>query len=67
MKKIVILTLVLMTIAVSLGGCDKETAGAVGGAAVGGIVGGAAGGTTGAVIGGAAGAGLGYAIAKHSN
>lgn len=64
MKKIIILSVLSVAMALSLGGCDKRTAGAVGGAAVGGTVGGLAGGTTGAVIGGVAGAALGSTLTK---
>lgn len=65
MKKIIILSVLCMTIA--LGGCDdKRMLGTVGGAAVGGTVGGLAGGTTGAVIGGVAGAALGSQLTKDS-
>lgn len=65
MKKIILITVLSATMAFSLGGCDRRTAGAVGGAAVGGTVGGLAGGTTGAVIGGVAGAALGSTLTKH--
>lgn len=68
MKKIILVTIMSVAVALSLGGCDKRTAGAVGGAAVGGTVGGLAGGTTGAVVGGVAGAALGSTLTKnHSN
>ena len=64
MKKVILVTIVSFSLALGLAGCDRRSAGAVGGAAVGGVVGGAAGGTTGAVIGGVAGAALGSHLAK---
>ena len=66
MKKIILITVLSAAMALSLGGCDRRTAGAVGGAAVGGTVGCLAGGTTGAVIGGVAGAALGSTITKNN-
>ena len=66
MKKIILITVLSAAMALSLAGCDRRTAGAVGGAAVGGTVGGLAGGTTGAVIGGVAGAALGSTITKNN-
>lgn len=67
MKKAIVICVVSICAAFSLSSCDRQTMGAVGGAAVGGTVGGLAGGTTGAVIGGVAGAAAGSIIAKPSN
>jgi hypothetical protein len=64
MKKIIILSVVSVALVLGLGGCDRRSMGAMGGAGVGGVVGGLAGGTTGAVIGGVAGAGLGSHLSK---
>lgn len=64
MKKVVLLAIVSVALTIGLGGCDKRTAGTVGGAAVGATVGGLAGGTTGAVIGGVVGGVAGNQLSK---
>lgn len=64
MKKIIILSVISMALALSLGGCDRRSAGAAIGGGLGAGVGSALGGTGGAIIGGAAGAGLGSHLAR---
>lgn len=64
MKRVILLSVIAVALALGLGGCDRRTLGAAGGAAVGGTVGGLAGGTTGAVIGGVGGAALGSHLSK---
>lgn len=67
MKKAILVSVISIALAAGITGCDRKTAGIVGGAAVGGTVGGMAGGTTGAVIGGVAGAALGHVITKDQH
>lgn len=65
MKKIFIALLLSSMVVMGLSGCgDRQTTGAVAGAAVGATVGGLAGSTTGAVLGGVAGAAVGSHLAK---
>lgn len=67
MKKQFVLVVLFSALIAGLTGCDRQTIGAAGGAAIGGTVGGLAGGTTGAVIGGVGGAALGSYVAKKTN